>query len=395
MRILIVGGGGREHALAWILARSGHTLSFTHDNAALATLGARVSDDALLAAEGVDLVVVGPEAPLADGLVDALSARNVPCFGPTRAAARLETSKVYAKAFCARHGLPTAASRIVHDPAEVVGTWVVKMDGLAAGKGVVVAESEAETRDAVAMFAAARPGADILLEERLEGPELSVLVLSDGARIAPLPPARDHKRRHDGDEGPNTGGMGVVAPAKVAPDVLAECHAILARAVDGMAAEGTPYRGVLYGGFMLTAHGPRLLEFNARFGDPECQAILSLIDEDLAPWFLGAALGRLPEGAIRVRDGVAVCVVVAASEYPAAPCDVALEGLPAETDDLRVFFAGVQRGSDGGLRARGGRILSLVGTGPTVAAARMRAYHGTRAVRFVGASWRTDIGATA
>jgi phosphoribosylamine--glycine ligase len=399
MKVLIVGGGGREHALARALAQYGHSLAFTTENPVFSTLGDVVPGDpaavaARLAERGaLDLVVVGPEAPLADGLVDALSARGIAAFGPTAVAARLETSKVFAKRFCERHGIPVARSRIVHGPDEVAGAWVVKLDGLAAGKGVWVCTSEAETRAAVTRAVAMRPGAPVLLEERLEGPEVSVLALSDGARVASLPPARDHKRRHDGDEGSNTGGMGAVAPAALAPDVHAQCVDVLARAVRGMAAEGTPFRGVLYGGFMLTADGPRLLEFNVRFGDPECQVILPLIDEDLAAWLLGAARGALPPGAPRVREAHACCVVVVGEGYPERAVDAPIEALPADAVDLMVFHAGTRRDGDGPLRACGGRILGVTGLGPTAAAARMRAYHGVREVRFAGADWRTDIGA--
>ncbi len=407
MRIVVIGGGGREAALAGVLAAWGHTVRVTVERPALASLAVgqhqfppsqSVADlcafvAALRDAEGVDLVVVGPEEPLAAGLADRLSAAGVPCFGPSAAAARLESSKVAAAAFCARHGLPAPASRVVRSVAEVEGAWVVKLDGLAAGKGVWVCEDEASTRAAVAS-ALAGGVSEVLLQERLAGPEISVLALCDGTRTVALPPARDHKRRYDEDEGPNTGGMGVIAPVAVSADTLAACEDVLQRAVTAMAAEGTPFRGVLYGGFMLTADGPRLLEFNVRFGDPECQALVPLFDEDLAPWLLGAACGALPPGRPRFKDAVACCVVVAGEGYPAVAVDSVVEALPSDAPDLRVFHAGVVRGEDGTLRARGGRILGVTGLGPTLAAARMRAYHGVREVRFSGASWRTDIGAS-
>jgi phosphoribosylamine--glycine ligase len=253
-----------------------------------------------------------------------------------------------------------------------------------------VCDDAEQTRAAVAAAAKARPDAPILLEERLTGPEVSVLALSDGERIVPLLPARDHKRRFDGDEGPNTGGMGAVAPVPVAE--LDTCVATLQRAVTGMAGEGTPFRGVLYGGFMLTAEGPKLLEFNVRFGDPECQPLLMLLDEDPAPWLLGAAIGRLPGTALRWRPGVACCVVVSGEGYPDRAADADIEALPNEDADLMVFQAGTAR-VDGRLRAVGGRVLGVTAIGPSLSAARLRAYNAVREVRFAGASWRTDIGA--
>lgn len=396
MRILLVGGGGREHALAWALARHGHTLLHTHDNPGIAALATRVDADPVGAARAhaVDLVVVGPEAPLADGLVDRLGALGIPAFGPSAAAARLETSKVFTKELCRRHGLPTARSRTLRagDPFRADGPAVVKLDGLAAGKGVWVTDSAAETERAVAQALAARPEAPLLVEERLVGPEVSVLALSDGERIAPLLPARDHKRRFDGDRGPNTGGMGAVAPVAIAERDA--CVDVLQRAVTAMAADGVPFRGVLYGGFMLTADGPRLLEFNVRFGDPECQPLMALLDEDLAPWLLGSATGRLPGAALRWRSLAACCVVVAGEGYPERAVDSPIEALPADADDLVVFHAGTRR-VDGGLRAVGGRILGVTGLGPGPEAARARAYAGVAAVRFAGAAWRADVGSGA
>jgi phosphoribosylamine--glycine ligase len=393
MRILLVGGGGREHALAWVLARHGHTLAFTHGNPGFERLGSFVGGDALAAAKGMDLVVIGPEAPLAAGLVDSLAARGIPAFGPTAAAARLETSKLYTKAFADRHALPTAAWRTLapDEPFRADRAWVVKLDGLAAGKGVWVCADAAETDAAVAQARALRPTGAVLLEERLDGPEVSVLALCDGERIEPLVPARDHKRRFDGDVGPNTGGMGAIAPVPVPAGALEACHDVLRRTVWGMAAEGAPFRGVLYGGFMLTAAGPRLLEFNVRFGDPECQPLMTLLAEDPAPWLLGAATGRLPDARLRWHPGAACCVVVCAGAYPERGADAPVEALPADAEDLVVFHAGTTR-VDGRLRAVGGRVFGVVGRGADLAAARARAYRGVAEVRFSGAAWRTDIG---
>ncbi len=393
MNILLVGGGGREHALAWALSRHGHALHFSHANPGFDGLGTvRVGDPLALAKElKPDLVVIGPEAPLAAGLVDQLDALSIPAFGPTKAAAQLESSKVWSKEFMLRHGLATARAQVLApgQTLPMIDDGVIKIDGLAGGKGVWVCQDEAEVRRAVAEAMRLQPRGRILLEERLSGPEVSVLVLSDGSRVAPLPTARDHKRRFDGDRGPNTGGMGAIAPVGI-PE-REECVEILQRAVTAMAHEGTPFRGVLYGGFMLTKKGPRLLEFNARFGDPECQVLMALIDEDPAPWFLGAAQGRLPGRSIRTRWAHACCVVVTGEGYPERPANALIEALPHESDELRVFHAGTERRADG-IWATGGRVLGVTGVGPSAEAARERAYAGVREVRFAGASCRTDIG---
>ncbi len=395
MKILLVGGGGREHALAWALGRHGHALHFTHENPGFDGLGEVVVGDPLERALALrpDLVVIGPEAPLAAGLVDKLDAHSIPAFGPTQAAARLETSKVWSKEFMLRHGLPTARAQVLApgQTLPMVEQGVIKVDGLAAGKGVWVCTDESEVRRAVSEAMRINPKGKILLEERLSGPEVSVLALSDGTRITPLPAARDHKRRFDGDRGPNTGGMGAVAPVGI-PE-REECVEILQRAVAAMAHEGVPFRGVLYGGFMLTKKGPRLLEFNARFGDPECQVLMTLLDEDPAPWFLGVAHGRLPGRTIRTRWAHACCVVVTADGYPERGADAAVEALPADTPDVVVFHSGTAR-VGGELRATGGRVLGVTGIGPSSEMARERAYAAVRQVRFEGASYRSDIGAS-
>lgn len=393
MNILLVGGGGREHALAWALSRHGHALHFTHENPGFEPLGAVVVGDPLDRAKALrpDLVVIGPEAPLAAGLVDQLDALSIPVFGPTKAAAQLESSKAWSKEFMLRHGLPTARAQVLQpgQTLPMVQDGVIKVDGLAAGKGVWVCADEHEVRRAVVEAMRMHPRGRILLEERLSGPEVSVLAISDGTRIVALPAARDHKRRYDGDRGPNTGGMGVVGP--VGMPEREECVAILQRAVTAMAHEGNPFRGVLYGGFMLTKKGPKLLEFNARFGDPECQVLMALLDEDPAPWFLGAAQGRLPGRTIRTRWAHACCVVVCAEGYPDRKANAVIEGLPHESDDLLVFHSGTER-RDGVLYATGGRVLGVTGVGPSAESARERAYAGVRQVQFAGASYRSDIG---
>ncbi len=395
MRVLVVGGGGREHALAWRLGRAGHTLCFSHPNPGFDRLGTVDVGDPVDVARrhAVDLVVVGPEGPLAEGLVDRLEAAGVVAFGPRKNAAWLESSKVASKRFMERHDLPRARSITLapEDTLAWAGPGVVKLDGLAAGKGVWVCADGRAVRAAVEQSFRLRPDAPVLIEEVLVGPELSVLGLCDGTRVAPLLPARDHKRRYDGDEGPNTGGMGAVAP--VPTDTWHACAEILQRAVSGMAAEGTPFCGVLYGGFMLTAEGPKLVEFNVRFGDPECQPLMMLLDEDPAPWFHGAATGRLPGERLRWKPGAACCVVVSGADYPTRGADADIEALPDDVDDLVVFHAGTSR-RDGVLRATGGRVLGVTAYGPDAESARRRAYAGVAQVRFAGAAWRTDIGTT-
>lgn len=395
MRVLLVGGGGREHALAWAMARHGHSLWFTHANPGMAALGETLLGDPLTTADRLapDLVVVGPEAPLAAGLVDALQARNIPAFGPNAAAAKLESSKVFTKNLAVSAGLPTAKSVVLRrgDTFVVDQPWVVKLDGLAAGKGVWVCQSIVETQQAITEAFVSRPDAEVLLEEVLVGPEVSVLAISDGARVVPLLPARDHKRRFNGDQGPNTGGMGAIAPVEVGSVALTACHESLERAVVAMAAAGTPFRGVLYGGYMLTESGPKLLEFNVRFGDPECQPLMMLWDEDPVPWFLGSAEGRLPGPTLRFSAHHAACVVISGEHYPESGANAPITQLPDDAEDLVVFHAGTSRRGDE-LWATGGRVLGVTATAGTAAAARARAYEGAARVRFAGAAFRTDIG---
>ena len=407
LNILIVGTGGREHALGHALARHGHRI-FTEahggrGNPGLLALGTPVdasigpltADTIVQAAAGMDLVVIGPEAPLVAGFTDRLIAAGIPAFGPTAAAARLEASKVFTRRFALRHGIPGPEFRVLApgEPFTADRAWVIKLDGLAAGKGVWVCRDAAETQAAIDRARALRPGEPLLLEAPLTGPELSLLALCDGTRAAPLIAARDHKRRFAADLGPNTGGMGAVAP--VDSPHTAECAALLQRAVDGMRAEGVPFSGVLYGGFMLTPDGPRLLEFNVRFGDPECQPLMSLWDGDPAPWLLGAATGRLPEGNPPFLAAHACCVVVCGIGYPDQSVYAHIDILPEDTSDisgdLTVYHAGT-RLVDGQLYASGGRILGVTATAPTAEAARARALAAAAEVRFEGAAWRDDIG---
>jgi phosphoribosylamine--glycine ligase len=329
VKVLVVGGGGREHALVWRLLQSPlvDTLYVTHANAgfpddAICMTGNLV-DESKKASIG--LAVIGPEAPLAEGISDDLRAAGIPVFGPSQAAAQLESSKAFAKAFMDRHSIPTATWS-VHDNAEsahgaVHGPCVVKADGLAAGKGVVVADTAEEAHAAIDdIFGGAfgDAGLRVVVEEFLVGPELSVLAICDGVSAMQMMPCRDHKRRFDGGQGPNTGGMGAICPPPDADRALLQQvqEKVLQPVVDGMAAEGTPFRGVLYAGIMLTPNGPKVLEFNVRFGDPECQPLMLMLDEDIVPIMLASALGTLPARPLRWRSGAACCVVMVAGGYP-------------------------------------------------------------------------------
>ncbi|ATQ41661.1 phosphoribosylamine--glycine ligase [Caulobacter mirabilis] len=417
MNILLVGSGGREHALAWKIAQSPllKRLVAAPGNPGFASLcetrPVRVTDvDGLvtLAQEiAADLVVVGPESSLEVGLADRLAALGIPCFGPTAAAAQLETSKAFTKDFCARHSLPTAAYG-VFETADDAGRfldaqtapYVIKADGLAAGKGVVIAQTREEADAAIADMLGGRfgtAGARVVVEEFMHGEEASFFALCDGETAIPFGFAQDHKRAYDGDQGPNTGGMGTYSPAPVLTPELArrafdEC---VLPAVKGMAAEGNPYRGVLYAGLMLTETGPRLVEFNARFGDPECQVLMLRLADDIVPYLLAAATGTLSsKPAPKWRDESAICVVYAAEGYPDAPVSGA-EIRGAEADfgaEAVVFHAGTSRDVDGALRASGGRVLNVCALGATLHEARDIAYAALGAIDFPGGFYRNDIG---
>lgn len=405
MHVLLVGGGGREHALAWRLGLSpGLTrLSVTHPNPGFPLAARAVDGDpvAFAVAEAVDLVVVGPEGPLAEGLVDRLAAAGVPAFGPLQAAARLEASKAFAKSFMDRHGIPTAAwsEHADRDAARAAcrGPCVIKADGLAAGKGVYVCDDADAARAAVDEIFAGRfgaAGARVVVEERLTGPEVSILAICDGQRAVPLLPARDHKRRYDADAGPNTGGMGAICPPPGLPEGLVEDvrRTVLQRVVDGLRAEGAPFRGVLYAGLMLTPDGPKVLEFNVRFGDPECQPLMLMLDEDLLPLMVSAASGALPTRPLRWRKGAACCVVMVAGGYPGPVVKGApIMGVPAPSADAVVFYAGARRAGDA-VVSDGGRVLGVTAHGPDLASARRNAYAMVDAVRFETCAVRRDIG---
>ena len=409
MKALVIGTGGREHALARALALDPgvtevHAAPGNPGIAAVATLhevdplnGADVA--ALAEKLGVDLVVVGPEAPLVGGVADAVTERGIACFGPSAEAARLEGSKAFAKDVMAAAGVPTAAARLCSTPDEAAAAldefgppYVVKDDGLAAGKGVVV------TSDRSAALAHADACERVVIEEYLDGPEVSLFAITDGFCVYPLQPAQDFKRIRDGDQGPNTGGMGAYTPLPWAPDDLVDevLSTVLQPTVDEMAHRGTPFRGLLYVGLALTARGVRVVEFNARFGDPETQPLLALLDSPLSPLLLGAATGALGEVERPVfRPGSAVAVVLASAGYPESSSkgDVITGVEAAEAlDGVHVIHAGTALTGDD-LVTAGGRVLAVVGTGSSISAARDAAYAGVGEIQFEGAQHRTDIAA--
>ena len=421
MDILVLGAGGREHALAWRLARDGGvgSVRIAPGNGGTDAVASRVADldinDPMAVArhasrERYDLVVIGPEAPLAAGVADELIAARIPTFGPARAAARLESSKAFAKRQMERAGVPTAASATFTEP-EPALAWiraaerppVVKADWLAAGKGVVVPDSAQEAEAAVReLLGAVAPGARLVLEERLEGPEVSVFALVSDGTIVPLAAACDYKRLEDGDLGPNTGGMGAYTPVPWFDDGAIERAAaeVFEPIAWRMARDGFPYRGVLYAGLMLTGDGPMVLEFNARFGDPEAQVLLPMLDGELSSALLGCATGdrSLMEGSLRRRPGAAVGVVIASEGYPHEPAlGRRLEGVepstPADDGDRLCFHAGTRRTAGAAWETTGGRVLSLVGRGATIDAARDAAYRGIAEVQLDGGRYRTDIAA--
>lgn len=418
MKVLVIGGGGREHALVWKLAQSPRVSKIfcapgNGGIAGQATCVPIAADDAegLLRAaerEGIDLTIVGPEAALAAGVVDRFTAAGRRIVGPTREAAQLETSKAFSKAFLQRHRIPTARAAVVRSAEEALAVLelhplpvVIKADGLAAGKGVVVTADREEARGAVREMMERRAfgaaGETVLIEECLRGQEATCMAFCDGRSFVMMPAAQDHKRVGDNDQGPNTGGMGAYAPSpSVTPEVLAIVRErVLAPALAGMAAEGRPYRGILYAGLMLTASGPKVLEFNCRFGDPETQVVLPLLDSDLVEVCDAIIDGRLDRLTVRWRDRTAVCVVMTAKGYPGDyHRGDEIAGLDAGPDDSLVFHAGTSR-EGSRVVTSGGRVLGVTGVAGTLARARDNAYARVRAITFAGASYRSDIAARA
>lgn len=421
MRILIIGSGGREHALAWRLAQSPRvqTVYVAPGNGGTARTpklqNVPITDLTQLAdfaqEQDINLTLVGPEAPLAAGVVDLFQARALPIFGPTQAAAQLESSKDFAKQFMVRHGIPTAAyqtftdAQAAHDYVNQHGApIVVKADGLAAGKGVVVAQTAEEAHAAIDSMLAGKAlgdaGARVVIEEFLDGEEASFIVMCDGNNVLPLASSQDHKRLGTGDTGPNTGGMGAYSPA---PIVTAELHdrimkEVILPTVEGMRADGFPFTGFLYAGLMITPGADaasteiKVLEFNCRMGDPETQPILMRVKGDLLPVFENAVAGTLDQAVIEWDPRVALGVVIAAANYPATPrTGDLIEGLPEDEADCMVFHAGT-RLQDDRVYTAGGRVLCVTALGESVEAAQRRAYQTVDQIRFDGMQVRRDIG---
>jgi phosphoribosylamine--glycine ligase len=414
MNVLLIGAGGREHALAWALLASPllGKLTCAPGNAGIADIAdcvaLDVADHGAVAGfcreNNIELVVVGPEAPLVAGLADDLGAAGIKVFGPSRAAAQLEGSKGFTKDFCAEHGIPTAAYARCSDRAAALAYLerqalpiVVKADGLAAGNGVTVAETREAAVDAVeACFSGAMGDGGVVIEEFLVGEEASFFALVDGSHALPLASAQDHKRAFDGDQGPNTGGMGAYSPAPVVTPEIARrtMDEIIWPTVKGMAARGTPYKGVLYAGLMITDSGPKLIEYNVRFGDPETQVLMLRLKSDLLPALLATADGVLKTFDVRWHDDAAITVVMAANGYPGDYAKGSeIRGLDAAqaVEGVEVFHAGTAR--DGGrLVATGGRVLNIAARGRTLAEARARAYAAVDRVDWPGGFCRSDIG---
>jgi len=417
MKVLVIGSGGREHALVWKIARSPEVEKVfcapgnpgVADHAECVDLSVNDLEGLAAFAEDnrIDLTVVGPEDPLARGLSDIFGARRLRVFGPSSGAAQLEASKGFAKAFMLRHGIPTAGYGEFSDPGEAVAyvrskgaPIVVKADGLAAGKGVTVAR-DVETaiqaiEEAMVGKAFGEAGKSVVIEECLVGEEASILAFCDGTTVVPMVPSQDHKAVYDNDEGPNTGGMGAYSPAPVVtPEMLAEIEqTVLRPTLEGMAAEGVPYKGVLYAGLMITSAGPKVIEFNVRFGDPETQVVLPRLKSDIVPVLMACCEGTLERQPVEWTEGACVTVVMASGGYPNDyEKGKAIAGIEAaeREEGIKVFHAGTKR-KDGRLVTGGGRVLNVTALGRDIAGTIDKAYEAVGRISFEGAHFRTDIG---
>ena len=414
MNILLIGNGAREHALAWKIAASPvcDRLWTAPGNAGMDSSIPLIPEDTKAVLDfcrtnAVDFVVIGPEKPLAAGLSDALRDAGYPVFGPSQAAARLETSKAFMKTICEKAGVATAAHETFTDLALALTyaqtaalPMVIKADGLAAGKGVVIAQTREEASAALSSMMGDRcfgdAGSRVVIEQFLDGEEVSVFALCDGTTVRYIGHAQDHKRVFDGDLGPNTGGMGAYAPAPILDDAGVDhvMTTIIQPVAQAMADQGCPFQGVLYAGLMMTAQGPFVIEFNARFGDPECQVLMPLIDQDIVPLLYACAVGTLNEHTVRLSPRHALCVVMASQGYPDQPLTgTTIQSLPhGDGHTTFVLHAATQRKDDGTFVATGGRVLSLVGVGDTLQQARDRAYTLIHDVQWPQGFYRRDIG---
>lgn len=416
MDILVIGGGGREHAIVWALSKSpkAGTIYCAPGNAGIAQLAQcvpiAVSDfdklTALAEEKQVGLVVVGPDDPLADGIVDAFDKTGIPVFGPRKNAAEIEGSKTFMKDLLQKYGIPTAAYQKFDNYDEALAYLreqkapiVIKADGLAAGKGVTVARTMEEAEEALHSMMQSKvfgeAGSRVVIEEFLEGQEMSILSFVDGEVVKPMSAAQDHKPVYDGDKGPNTGGMGTYSPLPhIDSSIIEEAvETIIKPTAKAMVAEGRPFRGVLFAGLMITPEGKlKTIEFNARFGDPETQVVLPRLKTDLLEVFLAAVQGRLADLELEWSDEAAVCVILASGGYPASyPKGLPISGLELEVGSCLVFHAGTSRDEDGTWRTNGGRVLGVVGLGPEIEAARRAAYERAEQIHFEGKHCRSDI----
>ena len=418
MKVLVVGGGGREHAIVWALSKSRKVdqLFCAPGNGGIASLAEcipiKATDVEVMVAwavsHAIDFVVVAPDDPLALGMVDAMETAGIPAFGPRANAAIIEASKVFSKNLMAKYHIPTAKYNTFTDMdaalsyvREQGAPIVVKADGLALGKGVIVAQTVEEAEDAVrAMMADKRfgeAGTRLVIEACMTGPEVTVLAFCDGEHVVPMPSSQDHKRAFNGNKGPNTGGMGAISPSpNYTPEVAERCmKEIFLPTVAALKAEGRPFHGVLYFGLMLTPDGPKVVEYNARFGDPECQAVLSLLETDLMDIFLACREGTLDRLDIRWKDAAACCLVLASGGYPASyEKGYPITGLTEAGQTAVVFHAGTSRDEDGTIRTAGGRVLGVTAVGETLDAAIDGAYAAARHISFQDMHFRTDIGRT-